>query len=330
MPKLKTLIANYWQADRMDPLRLRLAIRAENKAAYDQVLNTVAANDTNSDTRLALLAILDELAGDDCMPVVIKMITAEQPEAVEMAALKLLGRFSDESITNVLLVNYANMTPALKARSRDALFRRPDSTRAFLSLVDKGTIPAAEVPLDELRRVSLHDDAELDALVRKHWGNIQPGTPEEKLAVVRRLNNDLRAGAGDPSSGHLLFVKHCATCHRLFDEGGTVGPDLTPANRNDRDFLLASLVDPSAVIRSQYLSYVVATRDGAVLTGIIAEQDAASVTLLDAKAQRTRIERSKIDAIKESAVSIMPDNLVEQLSPQELRDLFSYLQSQRK
>jgi putative heme-binding domain-containing protein len=328
-PRLKELIADHWHADRVSPIRLRLAIRGEIKAAYDEVVSAVAGNNTSSDRRLALLEILDELGEDGCVPTVMKLINGEQPESVQLAALKVLGRFGSEPVTSVLLASYPKMSAALRSRSRDVLFNRPDSTRALLKLVDEGQIPAADMPLDELRRISLHRDAELDALVHKHWGNIQPGTPEEKLAVMRRMNNDLRAGTGDHSRGHVLFVKHCATCHRLFDEGGSVGPDLTPANRGDRDFLLASLVDPSAVIRSQYLSYVVATHDGAVLTGIIAEQDAAGITLLDAKNQRTRIERSKIGEIKESAVSIMPENLIEQLTPQDLRDLFSYVQSQK-
>src|SRR5207253_1213898 len=102
---------------------------------------------------------------------------------------------------------------------------------------------------DDLRAVALHNDPALDALVRKHWGAVTTGTPEEKLAEVRRLNNDLRAAAGDPSKGKVLFETHCATCHKLFGEGKDVGPDLTTANRGDRDYLLVSLVDPSAVVR---------------------------------------------------------------------------------
>lgn len=39
------------------------------------------------------------------------------------------------------------------------------------------------------------------------------------------------------------------------------------------------------------------------------------------------IPRADIEALETSAVSLMPENLLKPLSPQELRDLFSYLES---
>jgi putative heme-binding domain-containing protein len=139
----------------------------------------------------------------------------------------------------------------------------------------------------------------------------------------------LRAGTGDARAGRELYRKHCAVCHRLFGEGETVGPDLTHANRKDRDSLLVSLVDPSALIRKEYVSYIVQTTDGRVLTGVMAAQTPGSITLLTAKNERTTLAREKIESIQESPASLMPENLLQPLKPQELRDLFSYLQSEQ-
>jgi putative heme-binding domain-containing protein len=125
----------------------------------------------------------------------------------------------------------------------------------------------------------------------------------------------------------VLFKNHCATCHRLFNEGGQVGPDLTHANRKDRDYLLVSIVDPSAVIRKEYLNYRVQTTDGRLLTGLIVNETAGAITLVDAKNQRTTIPRSKIDELHELPVSLMPEDLLKNLKPNELRDLFRYLQA---
>jgi putative heme-binding domain-containing protein len=104
---------------------------------------------------------------------------------------------------------------------------------------------------------------------------------------------------------------------------------LTHANRKDHDYLLVSIVDPSALIRKEYVSYLVQTTDGRVFTGLIAAQTQDSITLVDAKNQKTTLARAKIESIQELPTSLMPENLLSPLKPQELRDLFSYLQSDR-
>lgn len=270
------------------------------------------------------LPVVEALGDAHFVPVLLPLLDTD----MRLQAIKILSKFDQPDIVARVLALYPQLNTEEKRAAQELCLRRPTGTAALLKLVDDKKIPAADVPLDLLRLVTLHGDEQLNALVRKHWGNLQPGTSEEKLATVRRFKNDLRAAKGSPDQGKLLFTKHCATCHKLFNEGGTVGPDLTAANRGDQDFLLVSTVDPSSVIRSQFMNYVLATKTGALLQGVLADQDAASVTLVDAKAQRHKIARSDIDDFKESSASLMPEKLLEPLTPQELRDLFSYLQSQ--
>jgi putative heme-binding domain-containing protein len=225
-----------------------------------------------------------------------------------------------------LLAAYSGLPAAVKTRVRSALLSRRPWAALLLRAVETGRVPAAELSTDELALVAAHGDKNLDALVRKHWGNVRGAMPEEKLAEVRRFNNDLRAGPGNARAGRELFTKHCAACHRLNGEGGAVGPDLTHANRSDRDFLLVSLVDPSAVIRKEYLSYTAETHDGRLVTGVMTAQSPTTVTLTNAKAEATTLKRDEITSLRESPVSLMPEGLLTPLKAQELRDLFAYLQ----
>jgi putative heme-binding domain-containing protein len=200
--------------------------------------------------------------------------------------------------------------------------------RAYLLAIDRGRLPAADVTLDQLGQFSALRAPELALLVRKHWGMTHGTTREERLAEVRRLNNDLRAAPGTPARGRQLFRDRCANCHRLHGEGETIGPDLTFANRRDRDFLLVSLVDPGGVVRKEYQAYNVATKDGRSFFGLIAEQTPESITLRGAKSERIRFARSEIDELKEQDTSLMPESLYKEFSPEQLRDLFSFLQSE--
>jgi putative heme-binding domain-containing protein len=78
------------------------------------------------------------------------------------------------------------------------------------------------------------------------------------------------------------------------------------------------------------MSYQVRTKSGRVVTGLMAEEDSASVTLTGANYQKTHVARSDIATLEESNVSMMPEELLDKLAPQQLRDLFAYLQSTAK
>ena len=83
-------------------------------------------------------------------------------------------------------------------------------------------------------------------------------------------------------------------------------------------------------MRAQYVQYAVHTADGVVRTGIIAEQDGASLTLIDAKGEKARVGRDGIESVRELPTSLMPEKLLDALTPQERRDLFKYLQQPGK
>ncbi len=325
-PALETQFAGLWRDDTTDATLIRLMARLGRPAAHARALALAVDDRIPGAQRVAMLGVLAEVGTPACRAPVLKLLEGNEPEAVQLAALGVLQRFDDTTITDTLLRLYPRLKPRFRARACDVLLSRKRSARAFLQAVDQGRIKASEVTVNQVRPVSLYRDKDLDALVGKHWGKVTGGTPEEKLAEMRRLSNDLRAGVGDSVHGHALFQRTCASCHRLFDEGNRIGPDLTHANRKDRDYLLVSIVDPSAVIRREYLSYVVHLRDGRVLTGLIVEQTAGSITLVNAMNQRTTVPREQVEVLEESPVSLMPENLLKDLKPQELRDLFSYLQ----
>jgi putative heme-binding domain-containing protein len=124
-----------------------------------------------------------------------------------------------------------------------------------------------------------------------------------------------------------VFGNVCGKCPKLFGEGGSVGPDLTGYERDNAVYWLENIVDPSAVIREEYTTFVVSTTDGRVLTGVIAEQDKQTVSLRNPEGQVVRIARDKIEEMHASPQSLMPEDLLRELKEQQVRDLFAYLMS---
>jgi putative membrane-bound dehydrogenase-like protein len=325
--ELRSAILNRRTTDPSDPLLVRLATRLGDADAYARA-KSIAADGNAGETRTAMIEVLGQFGKPDAVPVLLAIAASGTNEAIRMAALDAARHIPDDSVATGILELYPALDDALKTKTRDVLFTRPSWGRAFVDAVDAGRIAAADVPLDQVRTLANHDDAGLRERIEKIWGTVRSGTPEEKLADVRRLNNELNAGPGDPVKGKVVFDLNCAKCHQLFGEGAKVAPELTQANRMDREYMLVSLVDPNLTIRKEYLQYIVETNDGGVFNGLIAERTPGSITLLNANNVRTTIAMSDVADVREAQTSLMPEGLVTPLSGDDLRNLFAYLQSQ--
>ena len=176
-----------------------------------------------------------------------------------------------------------------------------------------------------VERLLLQNDKRLAVRVSEIWGARKTTSSDAMRAEVHRLEQVLAEGAGNRYRGKQLYTKTCAKCHRLFEQGGEIGPDLTPYKRDDLRGTLMNIINPSLEIREGFNNFVVYTSDGRTLNGFIEEQDKQIVVLKTADGQRLIISRDDIEEIQPIPRSIMPEGILQPLSKQELRDLFAYL-----
>ena len=153
-----------------------------------------------------MLDLLGELKDRASLGLLLDLATREDsaPSSVRSAAFGALGRFDDPSIASALLAAYSRHDDAWRSRARELLLSRASWARAYLAAVDRGALPAREMTLDQLGRFAALQAPDLAAMVRKHWGVTRGATREERLAEVRRLNNDLRPPPATPR-GHAGF-----------------------------------------------------------------------------------------------------------------------------
>ncbi|MBM3289126.1 MAG: c-type cytochrome [Candidatus Hydrogenedentes bacterium] len=323
--ELREAVAAAWKTAPESPALLKLAARLGDEGAYAHA-KALATNGGAGGQHVLGIEVLAESGKPDGAPVLLDIVAGKGPDAARHAALAALRHIPGDDIGATLVALYPSFDDATKAKARETLFTRAAWCRAFADAVDMGAIRAGDVPLDQVRVMANHDDAELRALIEKLWGTVRSGTPEEKLAEVRRLNNELNAAQGDPARGKEVFVQNCAKCHQLFGEGYTLGPDLTQANRMDREYMLVSLVDPNLTVRKEYTQYVVESKDQGMFNGIIADKSPGSVTLLNANDVRTTIAMSDVADLREAGTSLMPEGLITPLTGDDVRNLFAYLQ----
>ncbi len=295
-----------------------------------QSVRAIAEDNRNpAETRATMLNTLARSADPQWIAPLMQFLDAEKPIVLRQQAIASLAYYDRPEVAQRLIELLSQETSKeLRNRIIATLIGRQSSAKAMLQAVDQGTLRAEDFTVEQIRPILHWPDPSIPLIIQKHWGRMEPATREESLAEVRRLNNDLRAGEGDAARGRELFQKHCALCHTMFGEGKRIGPDLTSANRQDRDFLLISLVDPSSVVRKEYATIQVQTHDGRVFSGMPAtsNESDATIALTDSKGETITLSRAEVAETKPSRTSIMPDNLYRQLKPQELRDLFRFLQ----
>ena len=136
---------------------------------------------------------------------------------------------------------------------------------------------------------------------------------------------------GDRARGQRLFTEiGCAPCHRVGNEGGLAGPDLTAVGaRFDRRALLESIIEPSKVIADVYRSVTISTKSGAIHDGRVVSENAKNVTLATNPADpdhQERVSKQEIVSRRISDVSSMPEGLLNTLSRDEILDLLAWLE----
>ena len=329
--RLRNEIGQVWAGAPGDPLRLRVALRVGLAEAGEQAVAQLTNATVAESERLALAETLGQCRVPVAVPVLLAL-TIDQPK-LQLAALGALQNFDEPSIAASLLEKYPRFSNEARTRARAALASRPAWATELVRAVERGTVAATDVSPDALRQMLRHNDPALTAAIEKRWGRLQAQSDAEKSSSINRLKLVLNPSGttlrfkGDAAEGKKLFTQLCASCHKLFGEGATIGPELTSADRRNAEWLLGQIVDPSVFIRPEYVNHNVEMKDGRSLSGLIVEQSDAALALLDAQGQRTVLNRAEVKEVNASATSLMPEGLLETLQPQQVRDLFAWLQS---
>ena len=260
--------------------------------------------------------------------------------------LTALGRLDDPKVANLILTRYASLEPELQPSAIELLTQRASWSKQLLSQVGEKKIAATAINVNQARRIQALKDKELNDLLSRHWGQVRDTRSPDREKVVAEMKSLIRQQPGDPFAGEKVFKRVCAACHKIYGEGPDIGPDITANGRNDFNQLLSNVFDPSLVIGAGYRVCTVVNKAGRVQSGLLVEDSPQRVVLKPAvvggNASRGAdspttqpvtvavgkleiIPRDDIDEFKINELSLMPEGLEKQLTPQEITDLFAFL-----
>ncbi|HEX5443723.1 MAG TPA: HEAT repeat domain-containing protein, partial [Pirellulales bacterium] len=167
--------------------------------------------------------------------------------------------------------------------------------------------------------LSVKDDLLKDRRPRTEW----------KLADLAQPVQELSQGRSLAAAKQMFQVASCSACHKLGGVGNQIGPDLSKLEAKYRPLdILKEILDPSAQINEKFQTYTFVTDSGQTITGLILEETADTVKVIEnplAKAEPVVLKKSEIDEREKAKTSIMPKGLLDKLSRDEILDLIAYI-----
>ncbi|MGC4005922.1 MAG: c-type cytochrome [Pirellulales bacterium] len=250
--------------------------------------------------------------------------------ALRGATIRVLGVYNRPETSTWLLERFAKLTPDEKQAAVETLAGRKEGASALLTALAEKKLDRADIPSYVARQIELLKDKDLSKRLRDQWGMVRTGgeAVEKKKQTLKTALTDERLAAADVGHGEALFKTNCRSCHTLFGPGGNVGPDLNGAQRGNLDYLLDNILDPSALVARDYRLSVLTLNDGRVVSGVEVEESAAGVKLRTLDGDRV-ISKDDIDEKTTTNQSMMPEGLLDKLTPDEVRDLLGYVQGKK-
>jgi len=306
-----------------------IGVRRSDPKAIKEALIVVANPEADNDTRAKYLQTLAEVKHPEAMPVLLKLISNSKEQALHSVTLAALQQFDAPEIGAAVVRHFEQFTAASRTAALSLLACRASWSLQLLEAVEAGKIDRSAVDPDTLARIKTHknQNQQIASLLKKHWANERVPTTAEMQKEIQHYAHSILAGTGDPYEGRNLFRASCGSCHKLFAEGGQIGPDLTPYKRDDLETTLLNIVNPNAEIREGYENHYVTTKDGRTLSGFLADKDKQVIVIRGIDGASMVLPQTEIEEMRAAGVSLMPEGLLSVLKEQQVRDLFAYLRS---
>lgn len=257
-------------------------------------------------------------------------LVAELPRLVEQPGLQIpviraVAGYDQRDLGTLLLDKYPSLPTAAKQEVILAMASRPVYGRQLAEAIKNGEITKKEVPpyvALQLRRVVGNGFVEI-------WGPIDELSSDKRsdYAKYQRLLQPAAINGADPVHGKAVYLRTCEACHKMYGEGGVLGPDLTGSNRTNTAYLLGNILEPSSEIQDDYKMVVITTQDGRTYSGNVVAENDRQVTMRIVGQDEVQISQADIQSREVTPKSMMPEGLLQYLTDEEILDLVAFLQT---
>ena len=319
-------VLGFFEAAPESSRALAQAHAPELQALWAETLRLARDGQVPAERRVRALRLLTHDEGAATGEVLLELVAADNSIEVQTAAARALVQPMRALLAPRLVQPEAwtSYTPGLRTVLVAAMAAQPRFVAALLDAIEAGAIPVGALTpaqRDQLRKA--RDEAlrtRAEKLLAAPGGDREAAFQEAKAALKLKP---------DPQNGHAVFLKQCTVCHRLNQEGVAVGPDLFDIRNQPKEAILYHIIIPEAEVAPHFANYECETRDGRLLSGLLASESGATITLRMAQGVEETVPRASIVRLEASRLSLMPQEFERLMTLQELADLLGYLRGEQ-
>ncbi|MBP88602.1 MAG: cytochrome C [Planctomycetaceae bacterium] len=283
---------------------------------------TAASNDATTDDRvdaIRTLALAD-FRDAEVQALFADLLQLHQSSRIQSVALGTLAKHDHPEVLPLLHNKWPGLSPKLRVQAMEAMFARTDWTLATLDAVVKKQIARTDISQSRLAMLKDHHNPQVQQLARKLLRT--PTLRRQEVVETYRSSLQMK---GNADRGKTVFKGSCSACHKMNGIGNSVGADLAGIGNRPAETILTNILDPNRDVKPKFANYVLVTKDGRTVTGVIIEETANSIRLVRADGTDATVLRIHIESLRNTGISFMPEGLEKQIDPQAMADLLTFL-----
>lgn len=256
--------------------------------------------------------------------------SADAPlQQLKTEAIRALGAMGNYDYAYAVVDAWKELPPMTRIAAAEVLVGGTKTARALLAGVERKVVAPTDISATARRALATSSDATIADNADKLLGKYRK-SGEDKLKLINDKRKVVLSGTADLKNGHVVAQRTCFVCHKMYNEGTDIGPDLTGVGRSTLDALLHNVIDPNEVIGNGFETTEVETKDGTTYTGRVVEESDTRIKLVNAGPVEYVIAKSDIAVangkpkITKKEVSLMPEGL-EQMPDNDFRDLMMFI-----
>jgi putative heme-binding domain-containing protein len=289
-----------------------------------QGARSVAANrqaDLNYRNDALRLIALEKNSNDTAL--LQQLIIPAEPETLQQTALHTFNKISEKAATSYIIKNWKNLTHNVREASVGILLSSPHNINVLLNAVQQKQIQPSSISWPRMVRLMQDDDLALRNRARNLLSNVN----EDRDIVYKKYEGALSI-KGEEKNGLVVFQRVCSSCHQVGGQyGKSFGPDLASIRNRNAEFIMSDILNPNRSIADKYEMWTIIKKNGEKLSGIIASETPAAITLHNIGEQDMIVARNEIKTIEVSETSAMPVGLERAMSVKEMADILAFLKN---